>query len=137
MNKITYDTDPRPGQGLERPAALPRLWRLMAEGEQHYIGEHLQADFSQLLVSVNGQPLSLTKREILLLWFFVQNRNRILNRRMLLLGVWGTNNKACRVVDSAICKLRGKLGVASPQIETIAGFGYRFREPQDRVCRLG
>ena len=76
--------------------------------------------------------MRLTKREFLLLRFLVHNRNRVVGRDVLLASVWPPSRGLdCRVVDSAIYKLRSKLSEAGSQIETITGFGYRFAEPPE------
>ena len=93
-------------------------------------GVHLSADFTDIAVAVDGHGVSLTKREFLLLRFLVHNRNRVVGRDVLLASVWRPSRGLdCRVVDSAIYKLRSKLCTAGRQIETVTGFGYRFAEP--------
>src|SRR5688572_29441497 len=54
-----------------------------------YRGRHLFADFEGVSVSVDGQPVRLTRREFELLRFLVANRNRVLSRDRLLERVWG------------------------------------------------
>ena len=62
----------------------------------------------------------------------VEQPGSILSRESLLNSVWTGGVRDRRVVDSAIWKLRQKLGEAGGQIETIVGFGYRFNEPGAR-----
>jgi DNA-binding winged helix-turn-helix (wHTH) protein len=62
----------------------------------------------------------------------VHHRNRVVGRDVLLANVWPDKGQDCRVVDSAIYKLRSKLCQAGRQIETITGFGYTFVEPPGR-----
>lgn len=99
-----------------------------SHGRERFVGLHLSIDFANVLIVVDGRRVRLTKREFTLLRFFVRNQDRVLSRDVLLAGVWGRERRACRVVDSAIYKLRAKLGTAGRQIKTLAGFGYRFGE---------
>jgi DNA-binding response OmpR family regulator len=89
----------------------------------------LAIDFDAVSVRVSGLPIRLTKREFELLRFFVENRNRVLSRDRLLERVWGFNCQVeTRSVDVHVGRLRGKLGCAGEQIETVIGMGYRFVE---------
>lgn len=94
-----------------------------------YSGKHLVADFEAVSIRVDGASIRLTRREFELLQFLVQNRNRVLSRDRLLERVWGYEHSVeTRSVDVHIGRLRGKLGPAAHQIETIIGLGYRFVE---------
>ena len=94
-----------------------------------YRGKHLVADFDAVAVSVEGQPVRLTRREFELLKYLVENRNRVLSRDRLLERVWGYDRFVeTRSVDVHVGRLRGKLGDAGRQIETVVGLGYRFVE---------
>jgi len=92
-----------------------------------YRGAHLTADFDAVSVAVEGHPVRLTRREFELLRFLVENRNRVLSRDRLLERVWGYDrDMETRSVDVHVGRLRGKLGLAGGQIETVVGLGYRF-----------
>jgi DNA-binding response OmpR family regulator len=92
-------------------------------------GRHLRADFDAVAISVDNEPIRLTRREFELLKFLIENRNRVLSRDRLLERVWGYDrNVETRSVDVHVGRLRAKLGPAGPQIETIIGLGYRFVE---------
>ena len=94
-----------------------------------YRGKHLLADFDAVAVSVDGASVRLTRREFELLRYLVENRNRVLSRDRLLERVWGYDRLVeTRSVDVHVGRLRGKLGVAGRQIETVVGLGYRFVE---------
>ncbi len=104
----------RNGSFAERPAAA-------------YKGSHLVADFDAVSVAVNGAPIRLTRREFELLRYLVQNKNRVVSRDRLLERVWGYERLVeTRSVDVHVGRLRGKLGEAGRQIETVVGLGYRF-----------
>jgi two-component system, OmpR family, alkaline phosphatase synthesis response regulator PhoP len=92
-----------------------------------YKGEHLLADFDAVAVSVDGDPIRLTRREFELLRYLVQNKNRVVSRDRLLERVWGYERVVeTRSVDVHVGRLRGKLRQAGRQIETVVGLGYRF-----------
>jgi DNA-binding response OmpR family regulator len=94
-----------------------------------YRGRHLVADFDAVLVTIDGEPVRLTRREFELLRCLVENRNRVLSRDRLLERVWGYEQFIeTRSVDVHVGRLRSKLGPAGPQIETVVGLGYKFVE---------
>jgi DNA-binding response OmpR family regulator len=94
-----------------------------------YKGAHLVADFDAVSVTVDGDPVRLTRREFELLRCLVENRNRVLSRDRLLVRVWGYDQSIeTRSVDVHVGRLRSKLGAAGRQIETVVGLGYRFLE---------
>jgi DNA-binding response OmpR family regulator len=102
-----------------------------ADSEQRpgYQRGRLAIDFDAVSVRVSGSPVRLTKREFELLRFLVENRNRVLSRDRLLERVWGLDRQVeTRSVDVHVGRLRGKLGQAGRQIETVIGMGYRFVE---------
>jgi DNA-binding response OmpR family regulator len=108
----------RRGKG-EDPAAAPLIYR----------GKHLTADFDAVSIEVGGEAIRLTRREFELLRYLVENRNRVLSRDRLLERVWGYDRLIeTRSVDVHVGRLRGKLGEAGKQIETVVGLGYRFVE---------
>ena len=92
-----------------------------------YRGTHLNADFDAVAVTVEGEPVRLTRREFELLRYLVQNKNRVVSRDRLLERVWGYDRLVeTRSVDVHVGRLRGKLRAAGRQIETVVGLGYRF-----------
>ncbi len=94
-----------------------------------YTGVHLTADFDAVAIAVDGADVRLTRRELELLQFLVENRNRVISRDRLLERVWGYDRYIeTRSVDVHVGRLRAKLGAAGQQIETVVGLGYRFVE---------
>jgi DNA-binding response OmpR family regulator len=92
-----------------------------------YRGTHLDADFEAVSVSVDGDPVRLTRREFELLRYLVQNKNRVVSRDRLLEKVWGYERLVeTRSVDVHVGRLRSKLREAGRHIETVIGLGYRF-----------
>jgi two-component system, OmpR family, phosphate regulon response regulator PhoB len=79
-------------------------------------------------VELDGQPVDLTPTEFRLLQVLMERRGRVQSRRQLLGAVWGvTAEIATRTVDMHVQRLRTKLGDDAEWIETVRGFGYRFR----------
>ena len=110
-------------------AVLRRSRNGRAPAASAYEGSHLRADFDAVAISVDGEPVRLTRREFELLRFLVDNRNRVLSRDRLLEQVWGYERSIeTRSVDVHVGRLRAKLGAAGQQIETVVGLGYRFVE---------
>jgi DNA-binding response OmpR family regulator len=114
---------------LRRPAQMAA-----AEQSISYQRGRLAIDFDAVSVRVSGSPVRLTKREFELLRFLVENRNRVLSRDRLLERVWGLDRQVeTRSVDVHVGRLRGKLGTAGRQIETVIGMGYRFVEESNAL----
>lgn len=84
---------------------------------------------TELKVVLDDHPLSLTKKEYELLYYFYQNQQQVLTREQLLLAVWGMASTTDeRTVDSFIRRLRDKLGPGF--VQTVYGTGYRFDIPK-------
>ena len=72
-------------------------------------------------------PLNLTPKEFALLLYFVQNRDLVLTREVILDAVWGFDYQGdIRTVDTLVKQLRKKLPDSCPYIQSIYGVGYRF-----------
>jgi DNA-binding response OmpR family regulator len=115
----------------ELSARVRAVLRRGRSGEERrptgYRGAHMTADFEAVAVSVDGESVRLTRREFELLRYLVQNKNRVVSRDRLLERVWGYERLVeTRSVDVHVGRLRGKLGSAGRQIETVVGLGYRF-----------
>jgi DNA-binding response OmpR family regulator len=101
------------------------------QGQETYADDFVTVDFAQRRVSAGGVDLTLTPLEFRLLGAFVRNQNQVLSHDQLLELAWGDARSADRdQVKLYVGYLRRKLGTgagdASP-IETVRGFGYRYR----------
>jgi two-component system, OmpR family, phosphate regulon response regulator PhoB len=77
---------------------------------------------------IDGRELDLTPTEFRLLQVLMERRGRVQTRRQLLEAVWEVTARiATRTVDMHVQRLRTKSGAAADWIETVRGFGYRFR----------
>ena len=87
-----------------------------------------EMDLDAARAEVAGRALDLTRTEFRLLCFLMERRGRVQSRRQLLEAVWDvTAPITTRTVDMHILRLRNKSGVEGEWIETVRGFGYRFR----------
>ena len=126
---ITKPFSPRELAARVRAVLRRKSGAAQAAAMSLYKGAHLVADFDAVSVTVDGNPIRLTRREFDLLRCLVENRNRVLTRDRLLVRVWGYDQSIeTRSVDVHVGRLRSKLGTAGRQIETVVGLGYRFVE---------
>lgn len=102
--------------------------------ETDLVYDNLVIHQSKNLVSIDGNPISLTKKEIELLVLLAQHPGRVYSRDILLDLIWGYSGESYdRAVDSCIKRLRAKLDeYAHPSftIKTIWGVGYSFAYEQ-------
>lgn len=79
-------------------------------------------------VQVKEKKLELTPKEIELLIFFANNKNKVLSREQILNNVWGYDYFGdTRAVDTMIKRLRQKLpGDTGFEIISIYGIGYKL-----------
>jgi DNA-binding response OmpR family regulator len=93
----------------------------------------LEVDFAQRTVQIGGEPAALTPREFRLLAALVQHADKLLSHERLLALAWdGEPGSAPEQVTLYVSYLRRKLAAADPggaAIETVRGFGYRYRPP--------
>jgi DNA-binding response OmpR family regulator len=90
----------------------------------------MQVDFVQRTVSVEGRQVLLTRLEYNLLEAFVRHPNQVLSQDQLLELAWEDPHAVSRdQVKLYVGYLRRKLGTRDGEspIETVRGFGYRFR----------
>ena len=92
-------------------------------------------DRSAHRATLDGRELSLTATEYKLLLTLLERRGRVQSRPQLLETVWDAQpDIQTRTVDMHVQRLRTKLGDEGRMIETVRGFGYRFRA-EDRAGR--
>ena len=80
---------------------------------------------------VDGAPLQLNRKEFDLLYYFVVNANRVINKMSLAESVWGDNIDQADSLDfiySQVKNLRKKLksADASVELKAVYGFGYKL-----------
>lgn len=92
--------------------------------------QDLTINTDEKLCHINGEALKLTKSEYNVLNFLLENRNKIFSREELIKAAW-TEPVTTRAVDTAMSRLRKKLGEYGKHIITRLGFGYGFKENID------
>jgi DNA-binding response OmpR family regulator len=116
---------------LARVEALLRRAGRTADAAEAYRDELIEVDFAGRSVHVHGQPVSLTPGEFRLLTAFVRHPGQLLSRDQLLELAWGDAfTRTGDEVKLYVGYLRRKLGGvdgAGAAIETVRGFGYRYR----------
>jgi len=123
-----YVTKPfSPREVVLRTRAILRRRNRDLRDEPATIGA-ITIDPSRCTVQVSGKPVELTTVEFKLLNYLIHRSGRVEPRDRLLAEVWGYHHKVeTRTIDTHVQSLRRKLGRAGDAIETIRGFGYRFR----------
>jgi DNA-binding response OmpR family regulator len=118
---------------LARVEALLRRAGGRAKVTERYGDELVEVDFAQHTVRVRGRELRLTPLEFRLLAAFVGHPGQLLSRDQLLELAWGDPaERAGHEVKIYVGYLRRKLdqaAAAGSAIETVRGFGYRYRPP--------
>lgn len=78
---------------------------------------------------VDGNEISLAHKDFKILYYLMENKNRVLNRELILTYAWGYDfDGDDRVVDTHIKRIRKALGDKSALIKTVINTGYSFRE---------
>ena len=89
----------------------------------------LKINFSSKQASVEGVELALTPFEFKLLSALMVKAGTTLERTELVKEIQGSDVSVVeRTIDTLILGLRKKLGGKADLIETVRGFGYRFRK---------
>ena len=92
--------------------------------------KELTINSDEKLCYIKGEALKLTKSEYNILKFLLEHRNKIFSREELIETAW-TESVTVRAVDTAMSRLRKKLGEYGKHIVTRLGFGYGYKEILD------
>ena len=88
-----------------------------------FSGVRLDMDSGEL--TVDGNPVTLTRKEHDLLMLLVRNRGQVVSKEQILDMVWGFDYEGDpRTVDTTVKRLREKLGESKGLIQTLRGRGY-------------
>lgn len=111
-------------------AVLRRIPGEAQNNRRYFSFDNLFIDLDKYIVSIDGQEVPLTKKELELLWTLAKNDTKVFSRDNLLDSIWGCDYFGdSRTVDSHIKRLRAKLEKyphENWEIKTIWGVGYRF-----------
>ncbi|CAH1196833.1 Transcriptional regulatory protein SrrA [Paenibacillus allorhizoplanae] len=113
----------QPPADMTGPQSSPRKWLEMG---------NIMIDLEQYRVTVGGNRIELTPKEIELLFFLMSNPGRVFTREDLLGYVWNFDfTGGTRTVDAHVKNLRKKLGQHETwNIQTLWGIGYSFEVVQ-------
>ncbi len=121
------------GEVMARMKAIMR--RIHREEVQAFCFDNLVINLDSFVVTIGSEVVSLTKKEIEILYTLANDKNKVFTRDNLLNSVWGYDYCGDnRTVDSHIKRLRAKLDEYPHEkwsIKTIRGMGYKFEENQD------
>src|SRR5438067_10116191 len=121
---------------VARVQALLRRASRESRGDEAdtYADGYLAIDYGERAVAVGDREVRLTPLEFKLLATFVRNPRQVLSRDQLLGLVWGDPyGVGGDQVKLYVGYLRKKLSPERPEdvpIETVRGFGYRYRPPE-------
>ena len=100
------------------------------DSEKIFSFDNLEIDLNNFTVKINNEIISLTKKEIEILWTLATNQNKVFTRENLLDLIWGFDYFGeSRTVDTHIKRLRAKMDNYEHKkwnIKTIWGVGYKF-----------
>ena len=87
----------------------------------------IHMDIARHRVTVDGNPVTLAKKEFDLLKYLMENQGIVLTRDKMLETIWGYDfDGETRTVDVHVRTLRQKLGEGGSLIETVRGVGYQI-----------
>lgn len=124
-----------PGEVMARIRAILRRLspntNSLEDSESKIFSFHnLEINLDDFTAKIDGNLISLTKKELEILWTLGNNPNKVFTRDSLLNSLWGYDYFGDnRTVDSHIKRLRSKLDAYehnSWHIKTIWGVGYKF-----------
>jgi DNA-binding response OmpR family regulator len=122
------------------PELVARMHALLRRTLPHGGRDVLQVagvnlDLASREVFVDGQPVTLSAKEFLLLAALAREPRRVFRKQELLESVWGfRSHGTTRTLDSHASRLRIKLRAACPDrayIDNVWGVGYRFVAIED------
>jgi DNA-binding response OmpR family regulator len=125
-----YITKPfSPNELVARVRALLRRSERQAAPAARIAYGSLTVDGQRHTVEADGQPVTLTAKEFLLLQYLLAHRGRVLSRDVLLTDVWGYKyTGGTRTVDVHVRRLREKLPLLERALVTVKQFGYKLLE---------
>lgn len=108
-----------------RVSALLRRAKI-AQEKRLMVG-HIEFDYDNFSVTVNGENLELPKKEFQLIFKLLSHPNRIFTRMQLMDEIWGYHAESDeRTIDVHIKRLREKFeGNNDFEIITVKGLGYK------------
>lgn len=127
---------------ITKPFPLPELHsRIKAvarrnqkdQASNKLVFNEIEVDLEAMEARINGQSLNLTKKELNLLIYFINNKNRVLSRQAIAIHLWGDYTYNLDNVDfiyQHLKNLRRKIAEAkgTDYVQTVYGLGYKWAE---------
>ncbi len=106
-------------------------WITRLVGEELGEQEESLVDRERQALTLDGEEVPLTPLEFKLATYLEERPGATATRDELLEEVWGyaVGSGSSNVVDAVVKSLRRKLGAEAERVETVRGFGYRWRAP--------
>lgn len=125
---------------ITKPFPLPelhsRIKAVMRRSQKDQISDiltfnEISIDMQSMECKVNGVILNLTKKELNLLIYFINNKNRVLSRQAIAIHLWGDYTYNLDNVDfiyQHLKNLRRKISEAggTDYVQTVYGLGYKW-----------
>ena len=119
-----------PAEVMARVRAVMRRIGSDNLSSQLFTYDNLRINMEEYMVAIDDKNVSLTKKEIEILWILAMNKNKVFTRDNLLNSLWGYDYYGdSRTVDTHIKRLRSKIDNFDHEkweIKTIWGVGYKF-----------
>ena len=118
------------------PELHSRIKAVMRRNQKDQISDiltfnEISIDMQSMECKVNGVILNLTKKELNLLVYFINNKNRVLSRQAIAIHLWGDYTYNLDNVDfiyQHLKNLRRKISEAggTDYVQTVYGLGYKW-----------
>jgi two-component system, OmpR family, alkaline phosphatase synthesis response regulator PhoP len=112
---------------IARVKAVLKRGRAKKQEKLSFMG--IEIDQGKKAVSIDGQAIDLTRKEVDILLLLLKRKGSYLSRDEILEQVWADDVVVTeRNVDVNIARLRKKIGVYGNNIKGKTGYGYLFEE---------
>ncbi len=117
---------------------VARIKAVLKRGRQNirqtkvYKVEGLEVDANSKTVQIEGEPVSLTRKEFEIITLLLKHQGQYIGRDEILNRVWNDDVIVTeRNVDVNIARLRKKIGKYGQYVKGKSGYGYAFKEPKN------